>query len=211
MALAAVRMAFGVVAALVAPMLWEGHFTSVVLMRPTKEVLLAAGFKLRLGDIGLVPVLTAVVPLGVLGVWLFYFLGRAYADELQSGDGLPSWANRILPTKRISQLCDVLERRGQRVVVFGRLAVFPSTLMAAAAGASAMSMRRFLIADGIGAALSTALVLLVGFVLGEAYEEAGPWLTAVGGVVTIGLLVALGRWLRQDKSQAGGAQVGGKA
>lgn len=203
--LAALRTAFSVVAAMVAPLLWHDHFLSVVLMRPTKEVLLASGFKVRLGDIGLLPVVLAFVPLGVLGVWLFYFVGRSWAGELHDGDGMPRWTRRILPASRVTQLCGVLEQRGQGVVVLGRLAVFPSTLMAAAAGASGMSAARFMVADGIGAALSMAIVLAAGFVLGEAYEQAGPWLTGLGAVVTLGLLVAFGRWLRQEKGQGGGS------
>lgn len=202
--LAAVRTAFGILAALVAASLWHRHFTAVVAMRPTKEVLLAAGFKVRLGDVGLLPVVLAVVPLGVFGVWLFFALGRSWSVELHGGDGLPRWAQRILPADRVNQLCRVLERKGSRVVVFGRLAVFPSTLMAAAAGASGMSSSRFLVADGVGAALSTVEVLGAGYVLGRAYQNAGPWLTGVGGVVTLGLLAAMGWWLRRD-GQADGA------
>ena len=63
---------------------------------------------------------------------------------------------------------------------FGRLAAFPSTLMAAAAGASGVPPREFLPADTAGALVSMGALLGVGYVLGEAYEEAGPWITAVG-------------------------------
>ena len=46
---------------------------------------------------------------------------------------------------------DVLEERGPRVVFLGRLAAFPSALMAAAAGASGVPWREFVVADTAGA------------------------------------------------------------
>lgn len=187
----------GVVALFLAPFLYRRHFVVLVLLRPTKEVLLAAGFFLRRESVNLPEVVAAAVPLAVVGVWLFFWLGRAYAAEIQSGQGLPAWSERILPPRRIQALCRVLERKGPRVVVLGRLAAFPSSLLAAAAGASKMSPRAFLPADALGAVLSVAEALLAGYVLGAAYRRAGPWLTAVGFVALVALLVLFGRWLRR--------------
>jgi membrane protein DedA with SNARE-associated domain len=81
------------------------------------------------------------------------------------------------------------------------LAAFPSALLAASAGASGMAPGKFLPADALGAALSIAEVVVAGYVLGAAYKRAGPWLTAVGVAVLIGLLVAVGRWLRREAKE----------
>lgn len=202
--LAITRGVVSILAVPLAPLLWRDHFLGLVLLRPTKEVLLAAGFRVREGDVALPLVLLAAVPLMVLGVWLFFALGRAFADDLQDDD-LPGIAGRVLPASRIRQLCRVLDAKGPKVVFLGRLAVFPSSLMAAAAGASGMEPRRFLVADGVGAVTAMLVVLGVGFVLGEAHEQGGPWLTAFGAMVAAGLLIALGRWLRADGQGAGGA------
>jgi membrane-associated protein len=94
----------------------------------------------------------------------------------------------------------LLEERGSSVVFFGRLAAFPSTLMAAAAGASGVPPREFLPADTAGALVSMAALLGAGYALGEAYEAAGPWITAAGVVVLAGLLVVLGRALLRSGS-----------
>lgn len=195
---AAFRGVLSLVALPLAPALYKDHFVILVLLRPTKEVLLAGGFFVRRGDVSVLPILLAAVPLMVFGVWLFYALGRAYADEIQSGDGLPSWAQRLLPTDRIQDLCRILDRKGGGVVVAGRLAAFPSSLLAAAAGVSGMEPGRFLPADGLGAALSVVEVMVAGYILGEAYEQAGPWLTAVGVAVLFGLLMVVGRWLKRE-------------
>lgn len=201
--LAVARGALSAAAVPLAPLLWRDHFLLLVLLRPTKEVLLAAGFAVREGELLLPVVMLAAVPLMVLGVWLFYALGRAFSDELRDGD-LPGIAGRVLPAERIEQLCGVLDRKGPIVVFLGRLAVFPSSLMAAAAGVAGMEPRQFLVADGLGALASMVLVLGIGFGLGEAYENGGPWVTGAGVVVAAALLVALGRWLKQGGQSGGG-------
>jgi membrane protein DedA with SNARE-associated domain len=201
LALAAARTVLGVVAVLLAPALFEDHFVVLVLLRPTKEVFLAAGFLIREGDVNLAAVVLAAIPLSIWGVWLFYFLGRVWAEEIQSGKGLPGWATKVLPPERIQKLCGVVERKGGRVVVLGRLAAFPSTLLGAAAGTSGVEARRFLLADGVGGLLAMTEVLVAGFVLGKAYDKAGPWLTGVGAVVLVALLVAMGRWLKRESGR----------
>ena len=47
-------------------------------------------------------------------------------------------------------------------------------------------------ADGIGAPLSVGLAFGAGLLLGEAYEEAGPWLTVVGVAALGAVVVAAG-------------------
>jgi membrane protein DedA with SNARE-associated domain len=180
------------------PVLYKDHFIVLVLLRPTKEILLAGGFFVREGEVHLLAMLAAAVPLALFGVWLFYALGRSFADELKSGEGLPRWAGKILPPERIENLSHVLEKRGRGVVVAGRLAAFPSTLLGAAAGASGMAPRAFLPADGLGFALSVAEVVCAGYAFGAAYKGAGPWVTAVGVAMLFGLLLVLGRRIRRE-------------
>lgn len=202
LALAAVRGAVGLAAIPLAPALYRDHFMALVLLRPTKEVLLVGGFLVRRGDVSLLPLVAAALPLLILGVWQFFWLGRAFRDEIRDGSGLPRWAERILPPKRIKQLCGVLNDRGMPVIIAGRVAAFPSSLLAAAAGASGMKPRRFLPADATGAALSMVEVIGAGWVLGTAYKRAGPWVTAVGAAVVVGMLLYIGRSLKRSPGQA---------
>ena len=197
LALAGLRGLLAIAAIPLAPVLYEEHFVVLVLLRPTKEVLLAGGFLVRRGDVALLPILVAAVPVLLLGVWLMFFLGRSFADEINEGSGLPRWAEKIVPPKRVRQLCQLLDRKGERVIVGGRLAAFPSALLGSAAGASGMEPKSFLTADLIGAVLSVAEVVIAGYALGTAYKEAGPWLTAAGVAVLVGLLVYVGRSLRK--------------
>lgn len=205
LAIAALRGALGLLAIPLAPALFEDHFLLLVLLRPTKEVLLAGGFLLRQGDVSLPMMVLAAIPIAVFGVWLFFALGRAYGDELRDGSALPKWGTRVLPPERVKALCRVLERRGRSVVVLGRLAAFPSTMLSAAAGASDMKPGQFLPADALGALLSMAEVITAGYLLGAAYKQAGPWLTGVGVVVLAVASVLVGRWLKREESSSSGA------
>jgi membrane protein DedA with SNARE-associated domain len=193
--LVAARVVLALVAIPLAPFLYRKHAVVLVLLRPTKDVLLLMGFLLRQGDVTLPPVVLAALPLLVFGVWLFFFLGRAYAKEIQKAD-LPGIAGRLLPPDRIGKLSDSVNEQGFKLVFLGRLAAFPSTLVAAAAGASEMSTGGFLLADGLGALASIVEVVGAGYLLGDAYDRAGPWLTAVGLVVLVLMAMVLGRNLR---------------
>lgn len=196
--LAAARGVLSVVAVLVAPVLYRDHANVLVLLRPTKEVFLFAGFLVRAGDASLPAVVIAALPMLLVGVWIFYGLGRAYADELD--DDLPGIAGRLLPRQRIEHLRDVLDERGMKVVFLGRLAAFPSTLMAAAAGSAGVPLKQFLLADGAGAVVSLAALLAVGYALGETYDEAGPFVTAAGVAVLAVIVVVVGRALTRSSS-----------
>jgi membrane protein DedA with SNARE-associated domain len=196
MVLAGVRGLLALLAIPLAPVLYEDHFVLLVLLRPTKEVLLAGGFLVRQGEVNLLLLLLATVPLMVFGVWHFFFLGRAYKKEIAAGD-VPGLGGKVLPVKRITAVRKVLAKKGARLVLLGRLAVLPSTAVAAAAGASKMPTRTFLVADGVGGVLSTIEVVGAGLLLGSAYKEAGPWLTVLGVVVLLGMLWLAGRQLRK--------------
>ena len=195
--LAAVRGLLAVAAIPLAPLLYHDHLLGLVLLRPTKEVILFAGFQIREGDVTVLPVVLAAVPIAVFGVWLFFVLGLAYARELQDGE-LPKLAAKLMPPDRVKALSKLLDEKGARVVMIGRLAAFPSVLLAAAAGASGMRPRRFLPLDGLGAMLSIAEVLVAGYLFGETYKRAGTWITMGGVVLLFALLFLVGRALRRE-------------
>lgn len=191
---ATLRVALYGIAVPLAPFLIDEHVAVLVLLRPTKEVLLLAGFVLRQGDASLPAISAAALPVLLGGVWVLFAVGRAYADDIESAtrSGL---VRRLLPPKRLSQLTDAIDEHGMRLVFLGRLAAFPSSLVGAAAGASGFPTRSFLLADTAGALLSAALLVALGYALGEANDEAGPWVTAAGVVVLAAIVVVLGRSL----------------
>ena len=191
---AALRGVLGIIAIPLAPFLYREHAAVLVLLRPTKEVLLLAGFLVRRGDASLPAVVTAALPVLLGGVWVGFALGRAFADSIDT-DGLPRIVQRFLPPKRVDEMKETLADRGPSVVFLGRLAAFPSSVLAAAAGASSVATRQFLRADAAGALLSLVVLVGAGYLLGEAYEDAGPWVTIAGAAVLAALVLVLGRAL----------------
>ena len=196
--LAVVRVALGIAAIPLAPLLYEDHFLVLVLLRPAKEVFLAGGFLARQGDLNVVLLVLAVIPLSIFGVWHFYLLGRAYSQEINSKE-LSGVAARVLTPDRIAKLERSLERRGPRLIFLGRLAVMSSAAVAAAAGAAKMEPRRFFPWDLAGGLVSIAYTIAAGWVLGEAYEAAGPWITVAGVAALAGFALILGRSLQKDE------------
>ena len=199
--LAVVRFVLAVAAVSLAPALYRDHVAVLVFLRPTKEVFLFAGFQLSEGRTSLPAVVACALPLLLGGVWVFFGLGRAYAEALEEAE-LPGIMGRLLPKKRLDAMREVLDERGPRVVFLGRLAAFPSTLMAAAAGSSGLEWRRFLLADAAGALVSLAVLLSLGLALQETYESAGTWVTAGGVVVLATMVVLLGRSLTTSSSKS---------
>src|SRR5688572_30667237 len=79
---AVLRGALGVMAVVLLPWLYREHAATLVLLRPTKEVFLFEGFLIRDGKVFLPVVVIAALPLLLAGVWVFFAIGRAYADDL---------------------------------------------------------------------------------------------------------------------------------
>jgi membrane protein DedA with SNARE-associated domain len=191
---ATVRLILSAVALPLAPFLYRRHFVILALLRPSQGVLLAGAFLARQGHVFLPTVLAAAVPLQVLAMWLYFALGREWAEDIDADDDLPFLAARVLNHNQIRRLRDVLNHKGARVVFLARFAIAPTGLVAATVGASELEPRRYLLADGAGLVLATGASVGIGYVLGVAADAAGPWLVAAG---VAGLIAASGTltWL----------------
>ena len=174
------------------------NIAMVVLLRPQKEFLLFGGGRTRyLGEPGILPLFLAYLPLGILSVTAFFVVGRAYRTALRQGSG-PAWLHRLIPPKQLDLGRKVLARRGPAVAVLGRLAAMPPTVLGAAAGLSDVDPKRYLIADLVGAVLAFAMTVGAGLALGRAYEEGGVWITVIGVVLFVLMLLLLTSWIRRE-------------
>lgn len=197
LALGGLRIAVALIAIPLVPLWFKDHFLLLVLMRPTKELFLAGGFLVKRGDVDLILLCLAAIPLSIFGAWIFYFLGRSYAREIDKGK-MPKLAQKILDPDRIKRLEKALDDRGPKLIFLGRLAVMSSAGVAAAAGAANMAPKKFFPVDLAGGLVSIAYTVTAGYFLGEAYENAGPWVTGVGIVAFMGFAYILGRALKDD-------------
>lgn len=197
-AVAIARYAIPLVAIPLIPLLIVDHLAVLVLLRPQKELLLLGGGVARVqGEPSLWLLFAAYAPLMILAVWAFFVVGRAYGRRLRDGAG-PPWLQRVVRPTQIEIARRVLSRRGPAIIVLGRVAAFPPTILAAAAGASDLPARSYLVADLAGALLAFAVTVGAGFALGEAYRQGGIWLTAGGVAVFAGLILLLTVWVRRE-------------
>lgn len=127
----------------------SGLGLGMVVPGETAVVLLAA----TTGSVGQMVALGVVVTLGAsLGDHVGYLLGRRYGDAL--GD---TRAVRRLGRHHYERATDLLRRRGGTAVFMTRLVPVVRTLTPAAAGASGLGYRRFVVASLSGSALWSAV------------------------------------------------------
>jgi membrane protein DedA with SNARE-associated domain len=180
------------------PVLLRDHLPLLILLRPTKELLLLGGGRAQVtGDPTILVLFAAYVPLMMLLVVPFFVLGRAYRAKLELGEG-PTWLHRAIPPEQFAIAQRVLARRGPSIAILGRIAAIPPTILAAAAGASSVGARRYLVADAIGGLAAFAITVGAGYGLGQAYAEGGVWLTAAGVALFVVLVALLSRWIRRE-------------
>jgi len=189
-----VRVLLSLAALPLTPLLLRDGLATLLVLRPAREFLVLGGYRVRADQMELLVVVLAVLPMLLLGNWVFFGLGRAYRDDLDHE--LPDWLRRSVDPRQVARLRRVLARRGTLLVVLARLAIFPVTLLAAASGASPLRTRRFLLADTLGATLSIALYVGIGHALGSAYDSAGLWIALLGVTGLVAILLVLGRALR---------------
>jgi membrane protein DedA with SNARE-associated domain len=176
----------------------DGRLELLVLLRPQKEFLILSGATLaRTGTPTVLAILAAYIPFMIVAIWAFFIVGRIFRPALDAGEA-PRWLTRILPPEQLAVGRRVLARRGPAIAIMGRIAALPPTIMAAAAGASDVDARRYLGADLLGAIVSFALMMGAGWLLGDAYDEYGVWITVAGVIVLLALIVLLTRWIRRE-------------
>lgn len=197
-AVAVLRFVVPLAAVPLIPILIPEHVVWMLLLRPTKEFQLIGGAQYQLtGAPHPLLLLAAFVPMMVVAVWAYFAVGRMEREALAAGTA-PRWLQRALPERQLEVAQAVLARRGATIAVLGRLGGLPPTVLAAAAGASDISARRYLTADAAGALLSFAVMVRVGMGAGRAWEEGVGWLTAATAVLFVTVLVLLARWIRAE-------------
>jgi membrane protein DedA with SNARE-associated domain len=196
--MAVARYAIPIAAIPAAPALIPDDVGLLMLIRPGKEViLLAGGLSNAQQTPGLWMAFLAYLPLMVGAIWIFFAVGRAWGPALEDGSA-PDVLMRVLPPERVRRLHRLLETRGPLLAVVGRIGGLPPTIIAAAAGTSKVRAARFLVADALGAVAGFGLMFGVGWLLGDAYERGGPWLTAGATLLVVVAGVLVNRWFRAE-------------
>ena len=195
---------WGLLLIFVATLLESGVFVASIV--PGETVLLMGGFFASE---------QAVSTAGARPLQLGHVIAVAFAGAL-AGDLIGFWLGRtagrtivrkvgryfFLPERRLPLLERYFSHYGARAIFLGRFAPFLRSVRTLVAGIARMPLRRFLLPDVAGAAIWSAGIASIGFLLGESWRAAERYLGAGGGVVFLLLIVAFFITWRTAKRRA---------
>jgi membrane protein DedA with SNARE-associated domain len=166
-------------------MLLENVFPPI----PSELIMPLAGYTAAQGQTNIVLVIIAGAIGSLAGAFLWYWLGLWVGEER-----LKNWADRhgrwiTLSRDEIDKADNWFDKHGHKAVLIGRLIPTVRTLISVPAGLSEMPWARFLIYSGIGTAIWTTALALLGYMLGERYGDVSAWLDPVS-LAIVALIVA---------------------
>jgi membrane protein DedA with SNARE-associated domain len=134
---------------------------------PSELVLPLAGSRVASGDMGYVPAVVAATIGSVLGALVLYALGRFGGRPLLLRYG------RILrlDERRLDRAEEWFERRGDWLVLGGRVIPGVRSVISVPAGLSRMPLGRFVLLTTIGSAVWNAALIGGGWALGARWRE----------------------------------------
>ncbi len=171
-------------------MLLENVFPPI----PSELIMPLAGYTAARGQANIVLVILAGTIGSLAGASFWYAIGRWVGEERlkRLADRFGRWMT--VGRDDIEKADDWFDRHGHKAVLFGRLVPTIRTLISVPAGLSEMAWPTFLLYSGIGTAIWTTLLALLGYGLGSQYEKVGAWLDPVSfAVVAIIVLIYLYR------------------
>ncbi len=186
---------------LAAVMLVENLFPPI----PSEGVLPFAGYLVGRGDLDFATALLAATAGSTVGALALYAVGRWGGRPM-----VLRWHPLLRLTERdLDRADEWFDRKGGRIVLFGRMVPFLRSAVSIPAGASEMPLRRFTLLTAAGSAVWNALLIGVGVAVGERHEEVSRLLGTYSAVVLGALLVivtgAAAWWLRRRRSRPGRA------
>jgi membrane-associated protein len=143
---------------------------------PGDSLLFSAGLVLALEDRGdlLVLLLPLVFAAAALGDQVGYMFGAKVGPSLFTRPD-----SRLFKQENVTRSHEFFERHGARALVLARFVPIVRTFTPILAGVSAMRYRTFLAFNLVGAALWSALALLLGYVLGDRFPKLENYLTPI--------------------------------
>lgn len=155
---------------------------------PSEVVLPLAGFRARTGDIDPVLVWPAATIGAVAGSLVVYYLGVWLGyDRLYALAGR-RWF--VLASRRdLERGRRLFDRHGGKMVLIGRCIPFVRSVISIPAGIAGMSVRRFLVLTTIGSGIWNALLIGLGWYLGENWTVVEDW-SGPAGIAVAALAVA---------------------
>jgi membrane protein DedA with SNARE-associated domain len=160
---------------------------------PSELIMPLAGYIAAQGKANIVLVILAGALGSLAGAAFWYALGRLvdHGRVKRFADRHGRWIT--MTRKDVEKADDWFDAYGHWAVLFGRLIPTVRTLISIPAGLSEMTVRRFLLYSGIGTAIWTTMLALIGYALGREYSRFERWIDPLSIAVVVAI-VAIYLW-----------------
>lgn len=167
---------------------------------PSEIVIPFAGFAAKRGEsLTLVGVTLAGTVGSLVGAVVLYYVGYAWGEERikRFVDRHGAWLG--LDGEDIVRADEWFRRYGMWAVLVCRVIPGLRSLISVPAGIARMNLPVFLLWTTLGTLIWTALLAVIGYALGQSYQQIGPVMDAIGWVVFVVLTVLAVRWVWQRR------------
>ena len=156
---------------------------------PSELIMPLAGYTAAQGQANILLVILAGAIGSIVGAYFWYGIGYWIGEErLKSlADRYGRWMT--VSRNDIDKADDWFDEHGHKAVLVGRIIPTVRTLISVPAGLSEMPWKRFLIYSGIGTAVWTTGLALLGYALGSQYEAVGSWIDPISFAI-VAVIVA---------------------
>ncbi len=153
-------------------------------------VTILAGYASRLG-LFQIPVAFGIVVLGdLIGDALFYLMGRRGLRRVPQ-----NWLARLgLLPDRVASLSEHFAEKGGRTLILAKITHSAGAAVMVAAGLARMNFWMFMWYNVLGTLPKSAVLLALGYVLGEAATHLGPTITEGSMIVAALMFVGGAAW-----------------
>jgi membrane protein DedA with SNARE-associated domain len=184
------------------PTLVGTHPLLLEIVRGSMTSMVTMGALARTGHASLTIALLAGIPATMMFDWIYWWAGRRWGSSALTMlvGRHPRWARRVPWVKHIAH------RWGGPAVVVAYLLPIPNVLIYAAVGWTGMRLVTFLVLDAIGAFLWVALMVGLGYAIGQSAVDVAHTISHYSLVVTIAVVVfVVGRqaWAGRRAGAAG--------
>ncbi len=149
-----------------------------------------AGYAAKLGVFRVVVAFAIVVLGDMVGDVILYFLGHRGLRRIPE-----KWLSRMgLVPERLAALSDHFAAQGGRTIILGKLTHSAGAAVLVAAGLAHMPFWKFLWYNLLGSVPKSAVLIALGYVLGEAATRLGPTITEGSLILLVLIAVGVAVW-----------------
>ena len=154
---------------------------------PEDATLMLCGFLLFNGTVKPVPAFLVVYAGLLLADVMIYWFGRTYGDAITGH----RWFQKLISQQRLEELKERFRKRGLVYILIDRHIIGIRVQLFLAAGVIKMPLPRFILADGLSATLTIALMTGIGHMGGSSLDAIGKNVARIEHFLALGLIAGL--------------------